>query len=389
MNLDRVIKIRVSGRNISNYVKRMVKRNIKYIKLDFISDNEIQVVLEYNNYLELIKYKSILYNIEIVDNVGIFKIREKISKYKVFLVIFIMGIFLLYMLSYMIFKVEVIHENKEIRELVLDEVYKYGIRKYSFKKKYEVIEKIEDSILDNNKDKLEWIEISVDGTFITVRVEERLINNDNNSYKYQNIISKKNSVVRKINAVSGEVMVEKDIYVKKGDVLISGNIIRPDGTNSIGMASGEVLGDVWYEVEVFYPFVYQESLFTGRKWNGVTINFFGREFNLFSKSNYRTFSRKNKILFEDNLLDIEVIWDKRYELSIKDEVYTAELVESKASDYVVDKIKNLNSDVCEVVDIKLLSRDVRFDGINFNFFVTTLENIGEVEVIDENKETIE
>ena len=71
MNLDEIIKISVKGRNIERYLKRIIKNNINYIKVIVIDDSEINMVLRYNDYLELIKYKTILYKVEIIDKVGI------------------------------------------------------------------------------------------------------------------------------------------------------------------------------------------------------------------------------------------------------------------------------------------------------------------------------
>ena len=149
------------------------------------------------------------------------------------------------------------------------------------------------------------------------------------------------------------------------------------------MAEGAVYGEVWYEVDIDYPFVYQESNVTGRSKTGITIKFFDKEFNLFSKGEYRSFSRKNKVLFEDNFLGLAVIKEKRYELDIRDEVYTEELVESRAISYIESKMMRDNPDIREVSKMVVLDREIDYDGIRFKFFVTTVESIGEVKKIEE------
>lgn len=387
MNLDKVIKIKVSGRNVDNYIKGIIKRKINFIKVIPISDSEVDIILRFNDYLELIKYKSVLYRVDIIDNMGILKLKDRLNTNKYLLIFMIFGLVLLYYLSNVIFKVEVIHHDKNIRDLVYDELEDYGIYKYSFKKSFVELEEIKSKILEENKDKLEWLEIVINGTFVTVRVEERIINDSNNVYKYQSIVSKKNAVIREIKAVRGEILKEEGIYVKKGDVVISGYINHPDNSRGIVMAEGDVYGEVWYSVDINYPFVYQESNLTGRSNKGIMIKFFDNEFNLFNRGDYRSFSRKNKILFKDNLLDMEVVLEKRYEVDIKDEVYTEELVESRAISYVKDKMMSDNSNIKEVVKIEVLSSRVDFDGIEFKFFVTTLESIGEV--LEINVETSE
>ena len=167
-----------------------------------------------------------------------------------------MGIIVIIILSNIVFDIKVIHHDKNIRKLVMDELKKYDVNKYTFKKKYNEIEKIEDDILKNNKDRLEWIEIVTYGTRYIVRVEERKINDSNRLNNYQNIISKKNAVIVKIDAISGEKVKSVNDYVKKGEVVISGNVTLPNNTVVRKMAKGVVYGEVWYRVDMDYPFVY-------------------------------------------------------------------------------------------------------------------------------------
>ena len=384
MGFDKVIKIKVSGRNVDRYIKRMVKNNINFIKVNKININEVDIVIRYEDYLELLKYNSVMYEIKIVEKLGVLKLRDKLKTNSILIIFLMLGLVLLYSLSNVIFGVEVIHGNSDIRKLLYEELDKYGIYKYSFKKGYKELEEIEDEILENNKDMLEWLEIVVDGVFVKVRVEERIIDDGNSEFRYQNIVSSKNAVIKEVKAVSGEVVKEKGSYVKMGDVVISGAIVHPDNSSVLTMASGKVYGEVWYLVKIKYPFVYQESNLTGRKNSGISIKFFNKEFNLFDKGKYKSFSRKNKFLFGDNLLDLGVVFEKRYELDIRDEVYTVELVEKGAISYINDRMIKDNSKIKEISSVRVLSREVLYDGVNFELFVTTLEDIGEVRVIQED-----
>lgn len=384
MGFDKVIKIKVSGRNVDRYIKRMVKNNINFIKVNKININEVDIVIRYEDYLELLKYNSVMYEIKIVEKLGVLKLRDKLKTNSILIIFLMLGLVLLYSLSNVIFGVEVIHGNSDIRKLLYEELDKYGIYKYSFKKGYKELEEIEDEILENNKDMLEWLEIVVDGVFVKVRVEERIIDDGNSKFRYQNIVSSKNAVIKEVKAVSGEVVKEKGSYVKMGDVVISGAIVHPDNSSVLTMASGKVYGEVWYLVKIKYPFVYQESNLTGRKNSGISIKFFNKEFNLFDKGKYKSFSRKNKFLFGDNLLDLGVVFEKRYELDIRDEVYTVELVEKGAISYINDRMIKDNSKIKEISSVRVLSREVLYDGVNFELFVTTIEDIGEVRVIQED-----
>ena len=83
------------------------------------------------------------------------------------------------------------------------------------------------------------------------------------------------------------------------------------------------------------------------------------------------------------MLDIKFVREKQHEVIIKDEVYTEDIARVKAIDYVKDKIKNGNSDVIEIRDVKILDEFLDEDSIRFKLFVRVIEDIGEVSLIDD------
>ena len=76
---DNIIKIKVEGKNINNFIKRLIKRKINIIKLIPISYKEVHIILKYKDYKELIKYKSI-YKISIISTHGKLKTKELLKK---------------------------------------------------------------------------------------------------------------------------------------------------------------------------------------------------------------------------------------------------------------------------------------------------------------------
>ena len=147
-----IIKIKVEGKNINSYIKRILKRKISIIKLLPISYKEADIILKYSEYKKLTRYKSI-YKISIIDNYGKLKIKNIIKKNTILFVFFLIGIFIIILLSNIVFSIDIIHEDKEIRSLIKKELYENGIKKYTFKKNYKTLELIEDKILKKNKDK--------------------------------------------------------------------------------------------------------------------------------------------------------------------------------------------------------------------------------------------
>ena len=243
------IKIRVSGRNINNFIKRIIKNNIKIVKLTPRSHKEIDLIIDYNDLEEIEKYKTI-YDIKIVRYYGKLHIIKFLKKNRFILLFLLLGMIIVFILSNMIFNVEVIHSNSKIIKLVTEELKDRGIKKYAFAKSYSEVEKIEKEILNNNKDNLEWLEIIRNGTKYTVRVEERIINKEIDDNKNYDIVSSKNAVIRVIEAESGEKVRDINTYVKKGETIISAYITTPSEERILSTARGKVIGEVWGQVEI-------------------------------------------------------------------------------------------------------------------------------------------
>ncbi len=374
---DSRVRIRVSGNNVHNYLKRVLKKKINIYRVIPISRKEIDLILNYSEYEKLLEYKSI-YEIKLLGYLGKKRWKDQLGQNSLLLFFMVLGLGLIVLLSHVVSEVEVIHQDQAMRLFLRDELERYGIKKYTFKKNYEELEKIEERILKDNKDKLEWIEIIEYGTKYTVRVEERKINQEENTYQYQHIISRKNAVIKRIDAVSGEKVKFVNDYVKKGDIIISGDVSLPDNTKVSTMAKGKVYGEVWYQVSVDYPYVYQESKLTGKSKNVYAIYFFGKKFSLFDFHQYRTFQKEKKILFSINMLDIHFILEKQHETIVKDEVYTEDMLSAKALLYVKEKLFLDNPYIQSIEEIKVLREDSSETGVYFQMFVQVIEDIGEV-----------
>ena len=131
--MDSIVKIKVVGSNIHNYLKRMMKNKIQMLRVIPISRKEIHILLKYSEYQKLLQYRSI-YEISVLQFYGKLRFREKLRKHFILFLFLTIGIIFIFFLSKIVFVVEVVHSDREIREFLEDELQKYGISKYSLKK---------------------------------------------------------------------------------------------------------------------------------------------------------------------------------------------------------------------------------------------------------------
>ena len=95
------------------------------------------------------------------------------------------------------------------------------------------------------------------------------------------------------------------------------------------------------------------------------------------------------ILFSSNFLDISFVKEKQYEVVVKDEIYTEDMLQDKAIQYVKDKMMKDNPSIREIKNVMIMSSYMDDVGGQFKMFVQVIEDIGEVVLIDQSELSVE
>lgn len=334
--LDKIIVVNIKSRNIDRLLKNIYNLNISIYNLVRINYKEINITIKEND-LDKIRNLSVLNEVSVIDYKGKMKAINKMKINRSFIFSIIIGVILLILLSNMIFTIEVSHTDNYLKELVLKELNKYGIKEYRFKKSFDELTDIKNKILEDNKKIIEWLEIEVSGTKYTVKIEERKINNKKKDNTYQDIISTRDAVIKNIVASNGVVVCDINDYVKKGDTLISGSIYLNDTLKGYTKAEGKVYGEVWYTISIEYPVLDVITSETGNKKTLYSINFFNKSITLGKK--YKNSSKKGEYIFKNNILPISITKDIFYETEKIDGIYSEGEVLLNARSYARSKIK--------------------------------------------------
>ena len=378
------IKIKVTGKNINNFLKRLIYNNINIIKVVNVSYKEADLIINYQDLEKINKYKTI-YNIEVIEYQGKLKLLKLIKK-NIFIISFlILSLIIIYILSNVIFSVEVIHSNSSIIKLLEKELNYYGIKKYSFVKSYNEIEKIENKILKDNKDNLEWLEITREGTKYIVRVEERIINKDNQDTAIYNITASKNAIIKVIEATKGEKQKEVNNYVTKGEVIISPYITMPNNEKVLGSAKGSVLGEVWYTINIEYPYSYNEISYTGKSKKVLTFTFLNKRISLFDFKKYKSFNKDTKVIFKDNISSLSLNKEYQYETKVINDILTYDEVKEKAINLAKKKLKDKYNSIKDITKVITINEEDLGEKLSLTLFVTCTEDITSYSRLDPNQ----
>ena len=380
-------KLNIKGKNIERFIRRLIKNKIEIISLERVKYDEINIII-YKKDLSKIEEIKTIYEIDITRSYGLDKIKNILFKNKYILIFLIIGLFIIYFLSNMIFSIEVIHSSKEIRSLIKNELKLYGIDKYKFKKNYHEKEYIKEKLLNKYRDKLEWLEIEEVGTKYIIRVEERIINKDKTLNKNRDLIAKKNGIIISVEASSGEIIKNKNDYVSKGDIIVTGNLSLNDEVKKQVPAKGLVYAETWYTINIDFPYHYKKATKTGNNKTIYTIKFINKYYN-FDFNKYKNKIIKNKILINNNFIPIYLIKQKQYEINKIDKIYNKKEVINIAINKAKEKLlKKLDKD-SKILNYRILNKNYKKNKVELTIFFAVKENITSYKEIQEIPEKID
>lgn len=373
-NFISTIEIRVKGKNIERFLHRLVREHIDLLEVKPLHYNEICLRIKKSDLNRIYEIKTI-YEIEEQNIYGTIRIKKSLYRNRILIGSIIISLSVLYILSHIMFQIEVVHNNRELREMLLNELKNVGVAPKHFRKSYDELQQIKKNILEEHKEELEWLEIEVVGTKYIVRVEERKINDKEKEIPIRNIVSTKHATIKKIVAHQGDVVKELNSYVKPGDVIISGDIKLNEESKQKTGADGEVYGEVWYQTQVELPYEYHESHMTGKRKTVYSFKFLNHRFELFNFNPFKQVDRKETVIFGHPFLPISLVKEEQKEVIRKDVVYTEEEALNEAIKMARKKIENGLDKKEYIISQKNLKVDMRNSKIVVDVFFSVYENI--------------
>lgn len=361
-----ILKIEI---NIEKFINKCINSKINILDIEY-HEKYALIRIDKRDY-KRIKRLSYYTKIDTIKYTGLAGVKRIIKKYLFdFLMIFLF-IGIIYIQSNVIVKVTIKHENKVLKEKIDTLIKEKGIKHYTIVKSNKELNEISDLILSSNRDILDFISITRNGMTYTVSLEERIIKSETKDATYCHIKSNKDAIVKKITTYKGISLIEKNQSVKKGDILISGDLILNEEIKNNVCADGIVIGESWYKINVSYPLEIQEEYYTDKHKYNLSINN-----RLLLKNKYELYKIDNKFKF----LNIKIIDIK--EKNIKTIKYTKEeaiKLAIKKAEKELSKEKDSNF---KIIDEKVLKVNEFNSKIELELFLSVEENIGIKELGD-------
>lgn len=367
------VKISIVGKNPDFFLKRYCINNFNFWDYKKLNYNKITIKLSFEDYLLLISKKSI-YDIKIIKFYGLIKYINYIKNNYLFLICFLISIIFLIFLSNLCFDIEVVHNDKKIRKIIIENLNDNGIKKFYIIPNYDKRKKIIEKIIRKNKNQIEWLEIERKGSKLIVKVTERRINKKEQKLNPRHIVAKKRGIIKKIEAQNGVILKKINDYVEKGDVIISGDIIKDETVKDKIVANGTIYAETWYKVKVEYPLYYKETRYLNEVKNNIIISFLNKK--LYVRKNYtNSYLEKKNILIYDKIFPFNVSMEKQRKTKTFKQILNYEEALKKANLLAEKKILSGLLKDEHIISKKTLNFNVYESKIVVDVFFKVYENI--------------
>lgn len=384
-NIKSKIRIAIKGKNVNRFLMRIHKNKIPILDIKKINKDEAYILVYFKDYDSILKLNTI-YEIFIVTYGGWEYRKRKIGQNSFLIVGLIIGILLIFLLSKMIFKVEIVTNDTIMKEKILYELKRYDIEKFKFQKSYNSIQKIKESILNKYKEEIEWLEIELIGTKYLIKYEPRITNSKDEDVKPRHIVASKNAIVYSVISSKGQIVRYKNDYVSKGDIVVSGEIKLNDEVKEVVGAEGIIYGETWYEVEVFYPFGYYEQKKTGNTKDVYVVKFLNWRLELFNFNKFYDKIIKEDILLKNRSMPFSFVKEHQIEVETKTAISTVEEAKVEAINLGINKMKNKLEENEYIIKYKVIKEFVEEKGVRLSLFFSVCEDITEYVEIKEDKD---
>lgn len=358
--------------NSNKFLNYLVYHSIYYEDLT-LNDNYI-LTIDYEDYKKI----SRRYKTKIIKYYGKRFIINYLDTNKYMLISLFISFLVLYLLTNTIFKININTNDEKLYNLINNSLKENNISIYKRKKSFKELKKIKDKILKNNEDSLEWIEIKEKGCIYNVELTARVKNKENNSDNNpKDIVASKDGLIKYITSSSGVKLKDVNDYVKKGEVLISGNIIKGEDTLITQVrAKGKVYAEVWYTVNITIPFNYVEYVETGKVINHYYLDIAGKKFTLIGKYDSNFTMNTKDLVLEKPYLFFKLYKETKREYKYKEFNINENEANKEALKRSENKIKSKLNDNEYIISKKVLKKEVFRSKMNIEVFFKVYENIG-------------
>lgn len=232
--------------DFSTSLNLLKQENIKIYQLKKI---EPYTYTFYSSIYHLKKLQKIFMNIEVIKQTGYFSIILSLLKYKTTLLAMILSVFFYFSLANKIWVIQISGDASSLTPLIQEQLTQHQLYIGAKKVDVDTLSKIQNKILYDNFEKIEYLSISSNGSALNVFFKKKRKEITPTEFK-GSLYAKRDGVIKSFDLLSGEKVVKINDYVKTGDLLIK-DILTTDYNQEIYIGTyGHVYAYTWYYITI-------------------------------------------------------------------------------------------------------------------------------------------
>ncbi|WP_456278241.1 sporulation protein YqfD [Bacillus sp. AK128] len=257
------VKIKVVGTGIERFINECVRQNISIWEVTRHPDSSVtgSLPLKDVHKLRRIIRKSNC-KLSFVGGRGLPFLFKKALYNSGFVIGFVSCLLLLFILSNMVWGIEIQGAKPETEHLIKKELQSIGVETGKFQFMVSNADEIQNH-LSETINAITWVGVELKGTTFHFRVVEKNQPKEVEYFSPRHLVATKTAVITNMFVEEGQPMVAIHDYVQKGDLLVSG-FIGQEGKIEVVSARGEIMGETWYDAKVTVPLKTTFNVLTGK-----------------------------------------------------------------------------------------------------------------------------
>ncbi|MCY9513536.1 sporulation protein YqfD [Paenibacillus apiarius] len=258
------VRVRARGKNIETFINAAASKQLRVwdVKVTTPGVMEFHVLIaDFFRLRPLLKQTGC--RVHVKERFGIPFAMKRIRRRKFFVLGAFLFLFGLYMLSSLVWTIDVKGNERIPTEDVLSAARQQGIYPFQWTFRLRDPDMMSKGMTSQLKG-VSWIGVHREGTKVSIEVVESITPDPRQLVNPRHLVAKTDAVITHIIADQGRPVVKQNMRVKKGAVLISGSLGTPDAPLTVA-ARGDVRGLVWHEYHIVSPLVSKQKVYTGEQ----------------------------------------------------------------------------------------------------------------------------
>lgn len=373
------VKVRANGKGTERLINSLTRQGISIWEVYRL---EHDVLVFHMDVADLSKLRQIVRKsdckVTFLQGKGLPFLWKRVLKNSGFLVGILAFLLCIFVLSNMVWGIEIQNAKPETEHMIRKELDRMGVKIGKLQFNMDDVDTIQRKLADRIE-ALTWVGVELKGTTFHFQVVEKQQPEKLKATSPQHLVAKKKAIITHMFVEKGKTIVKVHDYVGKGQLLVSG-IIGTEKNPEIVPAKGIIKGQTWYKAVVVVPLKTKFSVYNGAEQTRHYMNIWNFSIPVwgFKKPDYLNYEEETTVrplYFLQWKLPIsykERIWRSKEVIT---RLYTEKEAIVEGRKMAKRKLENQLEDDAKIIGEKILHETVDNGKVTLSIHYQVIEDI--------------